>query len=705
MALNQKIVSPFLLILALLMGNSVYTYHNYQRLNSNNEWVVHTQQVLVAVDDIRSLVNHTNDMVRFHFTQGKKSTSQDFEKVLNQTLGALDAVKQMTKENPLQEKNEDLMIALLHSQDALLRQLAVTPAQKGYTTLRDEISDYSVKIRDLLSVMRKEEDRLLGLRTEETADSIKATGISFGLELILALIFIFLNFILLTQRIRAEAALRESENNYHKAVEAIKDFAISVVDPQGRIVTWNEGAERINGYKRTEILGKGFPILYIPEDVKADKPQRLLKMAAENDRVEDEGWHVRKDGSRFLADVVITSMRDEKGELRGFVKITRDVTERKKAENEVKQANAFLNTVLENLPNMVFVKDAKDLRFVMFNKAGEELLGIPRADLIGKNDYDFFPQEEADFFTSKDRKVLGEGKLLDIPEETLQTRDKGPRTLHTKKIPVLDAEGKPQYLLGISEDITEQKEREKMKIYTQALETSNRELQDFVFVASHDLQEPLRKIQAFGEFLRDEFKEILGETGRDYVERMRSAANRMQTLINDLLALTRVTTKAQPFVPVNLSEILQGVLSDLETRIQEKKAKVEVGALPTLEADATQMRQLFQNLIANALKFQRAGAQPEIKITASKPSKGVPNGGTRCRITVEDNGIGFDNKYVEQIFKVFERLHGRDEYEGTGIGLAICRKVVERHGGTIQAEGVPGKGSRFTVELPLRQKM
>jgi signal transduction histidine kinase len=246
--------------------------------------------------------------------------------------------------------------------------------------------------------------------------------------------------------------------------------------------------------------------------------------------------------------------------------------------------------------------------------------------------------------------------------------------------PIRDAQGRIQGGVVVVRNISDQRRvEEKLKEYTRALETSNKELQDFVFVASHDLQEPLRKIQSFGEFLYDEFKGTLGETGRDYLERMRGAAGRMQTLINDLLALTRVTTKAQPFVSADLSQILKEVLADLEIRVEEKKAKVEVGPLPTLEADATQMRQLFQNLIANALKFQKNGTPPFVK-------------------------VGFDNKYGEQIFKVFERLHGRDEYEGTGIGLAICRKVVERHGGTIMAEGVVGKGSTFTITLPFQQK-
>jgi light-regulated signal transduction histidine kinase (bacteriophytochrome) len=292
---------------------------------------------------------------------------------------------------------------------------------------------------------------------------------------------------------------------------------------------------------------------------------------------------------------------------------------------------------------------------------------------------------------------MAEGKLLDIPEEPLPTKNQGERILHTKKIPVLDSSGNPQFLLGISEDITDQKRQQEMEMYTKALEVSNREMQDFVFVASHDLQEPLRKIQSFGQFLRDEFKEVLGEAGKDYVERMQSAASRMQILINDLLALTRVTTKAQPFVKVDLSKVVQEVLVDLETRIAEKKAQVLVESLPVVDADATQMRQLFQNLIANALKFQKVGVPPEIKVSSAAA-------GGQCRILVQDNGIGFDNKYGDQIFKVFERLHGRDEYEGTGIGLAICRKVVERHHGTIKAEGILGKGSTFTITLPLQQQ-
>ncbi len=541
--------------------------------------------------------------------------------------------------------------------------------------------------------------------------------VDFGTTLLVVLFFLLMGTAIGWQSAllnRESAALSEKTALLDLVLHNMSE-GIVVADAQGKMVYYNEGAQRISGIgmsaqksdKWTEEYGvfnedqetpcpkEEIPLVKAIHGIEVNHVIQFLRNAAH-----PEGIFVSVNGR---------PLRDERGNITGGLVVVRDITREKQAEEEKKKLEAtlrtqdFITSVLENLPNMVFVKDAKDLRFVMFNKAGEELLGVPRTDLIGKNDYDFFPKEDADFFTAKDRKTLEARQLLDVPEETLQTREKGPRILHTKKIPVLNQKGAPQYLLGISEDITEQKEQEKMKIYTQALETSNRELQDFVFVASHDLQEPLRKIQAFGEFLRDEFKEVLGETGRDYVERMRNAANRMQILINDLLALTRVTTKAQPFIPVNLSDILQGVLSDLETRIGENKAKVEAGPLPTLEADATQMRQLFQNLIGNALKFQRPGVPPEIKVYASTPPE-FGKRGSRCRITVEDNGIGFDNKYGEQIFKVFERLHGRDEYEGTGIGLAVCRKVVERHGGMIKAEGVLGKGSIFTIELPLQHK-
>lgn len=230
------------------------------------------------------------------------------------------------------------------------------------------------------------------------------------------------------------------------------------------------------------------------------------------------------------------------------------------------------------------------------------------------------------------------------------------------------------------------------------LQRSNRALQEFAGVASHDLQEPLRKIQAFGDRLKIKSGPVLDDTGRDYLERMQAAAARMSTLINDLLTYSRVSTKVQPFMAVNLGRVAQEVLSDLQARVQQTQGRVDVGPLPTLDADPLQMRQLLQNLIGNALKFHRPGIPPLVRVSGERQG---PNEAPLCTITVQDNGIGFEDVFREKIFGFFQRLHGRGEYEGTGMGLAICRRIVERHGGTITATSKPGEGSTFIVTLPL----
>ncbi len=232
------------------------------------------------------------------------------------------------------------------------------------------------------------------------------------------------------------------------------------------------------------------------------------------------------------------------------------------------------------------------------------------------------------------------------------------------------------------------------------LSRSNHELEDFAYVASHDLQEPLRKVTAFGDRLKAGYSDVLDETGRDYVERMQNAARRMSILINDLLTYSRVSSKAQPFAEVDLEETVREVLEDLEVHIEELNATVQVGPLPCVQADAIQMRQLMQNLISNALKFHKSDTPPAVKIYSrplDEDATEATASGSAVEIVVEDNGIGFDEKHADQIFRMFQRLHGRSEYEGTGVGLAVCRKIAERHGIAITAKGTAGVGARFAL--------
>ena len=251
---------------------------------------------------------------------------------------------------------------------------------------------------------------------------------------------------------------------------------------------------------------------------------------------------------------------------------------------------------------------------------------------------------------------------------------------------------------GLRDEIEHRQSVEReLNAYGAELTRSNKELEDFAYIASHDLQEPLRKIQAFGNLLLGEYGDSLGPDGADYLARMHSAANRMSTLIADLLAFSRVTRTEQRKQSVDLTDVLSDISSDLETRITETGAKLKIGKLPVVTADPTHMRQLFQNLVGNAIKFHRPDISPVVTVTSK-----VKRGG--YEIQVSDNGIGFDEKYLDRIFAVFQRLHERSSYEGTGIGLAVCRKIVERYGGTITAKRTKNKGSTFIIWLPKKKE-
>lgn len=284
----------------------------------------------------------------------------------------------------------------------------------------------------------------------------------------------------------------------------------------------------------------------------------------------------------------------------------------------------------------------------------------------------------------------------------IQLNNSFSRWIKVNALPIFSEDGQDlKYIVTSIEDITaEKKAEDELKQSNLQLMRSNEELQSFAYVASHDLQEPLRKIISFSSLLGSSYKEVLPETGHQYIEVMQRAAKRMSTLINDLLTFSRITTQAQPYASTNLKKITEEVLGDLEFVILEKQAKVDVGELATIEGDEMQLRQLLQNLISNALKYSKENTPPHIKIQTTLDRKL-----NLCTLSIEDNGIGFEEKYVDRIFTIFQRLHNKFEYDGTGIGLAICKKIVDRHGGSITAKSKLGKGSRFIVKLPIQQNL
>jgi two-component system, LuxR family, sensor kinase FixL len=344
----------------------------------------------------------------------------------------------------------------------------------------------------------------------------------------------------------------------------------------------------------------------------------------------------------------------------------------------------------------------------MVNPAASRIFGYEPNELLGKKVDILMPEPDRSRHDGYMRNYqrTGVGKIIGIGREVTGMRKDGttfPFHLSISEVELYDR----KVYTGIVHDITYQKmAEEKLRRYASELERSNRDLQDFAYVSSHDLQEPLRKIQAFGDRLRSKEAAHLSEQGKEYIDRMLNAASRMQNLINDLLSFSRVTTKTQSYVWTDLNAILEGVLSDLEVNIERTGARIERRPLPSLEAEPTQMRQLFQNLIANALKFRKPDTQPLIRIDARQHQRkahltGTP-GDETVEIFVEDNGIGFDEKYLDRIFNVFQRLDGQ-KYEGSGIGLALCRKIAVGHGGNITARSQPGEGATFIVTLAIRQ--
>ena len=375
-------------------------------------------------------------------------------------------------------------------------------------------------------------------------------------------------------------------------------------------------------------------------------------------------------------------------------------------ESRLRRERDFTKTILDTIGALVMVLDGEG-RVVSFNRACQQVTGYTLDDIQGTYLWrlPFVPRLQQAMARKFWRTFDGSWYPDGWEAEWYHKTEESSTIAWTNRV-LRDDEGKVAYVISAGMDVTSQRrteqEREaaliRLRETTSELERSNQALQDFASVASHDLQEPLRKIQSFGGRLKVKHADALGTDGQDYLNRMLSA-ERMQSLIQDLLAYSRVTTKARPFVSLSLEEIVQGVLSDLEARLLQTGGVVQVDPLPCLEADPLQMRQLFQNLIGNALKFMKPGEPPVVQITLHP----TENTG-RLKLTISDNGIGFDPQYAERIFAVFERLHGRNEYEGTGIGLAICRKIMDRHNGTITATSPPEGGAVFTLELPLTQQ-
>ena len=517
--------------------------------------------------------------------------------------------------------------------------------------------------------------------------------------------------------------------------------------PDGRVLMANPSLLRMLGYASlAELASRDLNQEFEPEYLRSEF-RRTLERAGEVIGLES-AWR-RKDGSSFYARENARAVRDESGAILDIEGTVEDVTNRRRAEEECRALLEIvqgLNTTydLDELFSLIHravgrVLYAENFLIALYNpETGflhfeffvDKYDPAPPPRPLGKGLTGYVLNNDLPLLLSrKEQERMAAQGLVEVVGTFSASWLGVPLRTPSGAIGVLVvqhyeethayAEGDVEFLTSVAGQVAVAIERRRaevalrrseaeLKKFAAKLESSNRELQDFASVASHDLQEPLRKIQAFGDRLKTKHGEALGVGGRDYLERMQNAAGRMQTLINDLLTFSRVTTKAQPFVRVELAEVAAGVLSDLEARVERSGGRVEMGEMLTLDADPLQMRQLLQNLIGNALKFHQPEEPPLVRVWCERVAPGDADGAGAagsdlCRLFVKDNGIGFDEKYLDRIFTVFQRLHGRHAYEGTGVGLAVCRRIAERHGGSITATSEPGRGSTFAVTLPTSQ--
>jgi PAS domain S-box-containing protein len=397
-----------------------------------------------------------------------------------------------------------------------------------------------------------------------------------------------------------------------------------------------------------------------------------------------------------FSDLDVTALRILADQLANAIENARLFTELRRSEEKYR-------TLLDNIEEGYYELDM-DGRYTFVNDALVYLINAPKNKILGANFQQFIDPEYADRVKQAYKAAFQLGGAVHGIEYKVRSKEGLGRYVETSALLSRSTIGEMAGLRGIVRDITARKQAEQYQIERKALERSNKELEQFASVSSHDLQEPLRKIQTLGDRLKTKCGDSLNEEGRSYLERMLHAANRSQTLIDDLLSLSRIATQGQPFVRVDLTKVAKDVVADLEERIEQAGGQVEIGELPIVEADPAQMRQLLQNLIVNGLKFHRPEIKPHIKVFSrifenKRRSAIAGKSNDLCQILVKDNGIGFDEKYLDRIFQPFQRLHSSKDYEGTGIGLSICRRIAERHGGVISAKSQPGHGATFIVTL------
>ncbi|MDA8020104.1 MAG: PAS domain S-box protein [Thermoanaerobaculia bacterium] len=505
---------------------------------------------------------------------------------------------------------------------------------------------------------------------------------------------------------RLSAELRLSEERFRVMADTVPNYAFVMLDGEGRVATWNEGAKRQTGYSAEEIVGRSMGLFYRPDDRAAGEHERFLAEAASVRSCERQGWRQRKDGTCFYADVVMAELRDDDSRRLGFAMITRDITQRKHTEQALRDSEERFRSAFQNAP-IGMATMATDGRWLQVNPSLCALLGYTEEELLAANLRQLTHADDLEVDVDYTRRML-EGEIRTYEMEKRYLHRSG-RTVWARLSVSLvrDDAATPRYFILQIQDISEHKANmekihelnadleERVRQRTAELREANQGLEAFAYSVSHDLRAPLRAVDGFSRILEEDYEEVLDLEGKRLLGVIRNGARTMANLIDDLLEFSRVGRRSFDKTPVDMTTLARSAFDQVLAQLPEERSSIDfrLGELPPAVADPTVLRQVWLNLLGNAVKFSRGREPAIIEVSGTRE-------GRRASYRVEDNGVGFEMEYVDKLFGVFERLHSQDEFEGTGVGLALVKRIVVKHGGDVWASTREDHGAIFGFWLP-----
>src|SRR5277367_4127179 len=700
--LKRKIQVTFGVAIAMLLAVGTISYRGVAVSDASDRWVRHSHEVIENLQDLDGAMETVESSYRGFVITGDENSLQAYRAAIARSEQAETNIRNLTVDNPVQQRRIPSLVNLADRKVQYAENVISLRRTKGMDAAADFVGEGGGReimdqFQEVIRNMQDEELRLLVIREADARrrsrqfKNVLIFGTVLGLLLAIAAGWS-------AQRKNFESEFAEevhkaSGAKYRGLLEAAPD-AMVVVNQRGEIVLLNLQAEKQFGYHRDELVGQKVKNI-IPEGFAERLVADGTRSAAEA-LAQQIGTGIalnarRKDGTEFPIELMLSPLESAEGTL--VTAAIRDISVRKEAEKHLARMEGRYRGLLEAAPDAMVVVNQKGA-IVLLNVQAEKQFGYRRDELVGQRVKNIIPDGFAERLIADEKRSVEDALAQQIGTgiELIARRKNGSEfPIELMLSPLESAEG--ILVTAAIRDITMRKVAEAHLLYkVEELNRSNEELGQFAYIASHDLQEPLRMVASYTQLLARRYKGRLDSDADEFITFAVDGANRMQRLIQDLLAYSRVGTKGKELLETSSEEALQRALLNLRGAIADSGALVTYDPLPSVLADEMQLVQLFQNLVGNAIKYQKPGT-PKIHISASK------NGGSKWTFSVKDNGLGIDPQYFERIFVMFQRLHKREEFAGTGIGLAICKKIVERHGGEISVQSQPGQGSTFLFGL------